>query len=214
MSVFAILFFHMTFKPETLLYMIASLIGVTALIFLSKANPIGQVLTIIFAVFYGVISYSFAYYGEMITYLFMTAPIALIALVSWLKHPFKGHFSEVEINEINQKEYLFIIMSGLVITVIFYFVLEAFNTNNLVISTISIFTSFLAVYLTVRRSRFYALFYAMNDLVLIILWTLAAITNISYVAIVICFLAFLVMDMYGFINWSRLYKIQKNNEIK
>ena len=180
----------MTFKPETLLYMIASLIGVTALIFLSKANPIGQVLTIIFAVFYGVISYSFAYYGEMITYLFMTAPIALIALVSWLKHPFKGHFSEVEINEINQKEYLFIIMSGLVITVIFYFVLEAFNTNNLVISTISIFTSFLAVYLTVRRSRFYALFYAMNDLVLIILWTLAAITNISYVAIVICFLAF------------------------
>lgn len=204
----------MAFKPETLLYMIASLIGVTALIFLSKANPIGQVLTIVFAVFYGVISYSFAYYGEMITYLFMTAPIALVALVNWLKHPFKGHFSEVEINEIKLKEYILIIILGLIITVIFYFILEAFNTNNLIISTISIFTSFFPVYLTVRRSRFYALFYAINDVVLIILWTLATITNISYLAVVICFVAFLVMDMYGFINWTRLYKIQKNNENK
>lgn len=50
-----------------ILTMISSLIGVTALIFVAKGYVIGQVLTVIFAVFYGLVSYYFRYYGEMIT---------------------------------------------------------------------------------------------------------------------------------------------------
>ncbi|MBO5745716.1 MAG: nicotinamide mononucleotide transporter, partial [Clostridia bacterium] len=53
---------------------VASFIGVTALIFVAKGDVFGQVLTLVFAVFYGIISYSFHYYGEMITYMCMTAP--------------------------------------------------------------------------------------------------------------------------------------------
>ena len=56
----------------------ASLVGVTALIFLAKGNWVGQVLTVIFALLYAIISYQNQYYGEMITYLFMTAPTAAI----------------------------------------------------------------------------------------------------------------------------------------
>ena len=46
---------------------IASLIGVTALIFVAKGYVIGQVLCVIFALLYGIISFHFRYYGEMIT---------------------------------------------------------------------------------------------------------------------------------------------------
>lgn len=80
--------------------LITSLIGVTSLIFVAKGNPIGQALGIVFALLYGAISYTFAYYGEMITYLGMTMPMAVFSLISWLRHPYKGSHAEVEIGSI------------------------------------------------------------------------------------------------------------------
>lgn len=91
------------FGGDSLLSLAASLIGVSSLLLIAKGNPIGQLLTILFSVFYGIISYSFAYYGEMLTYLCMTAPMALLALITWLKHPFEGNKSEVEIAKLTKK---------------------------------------------------------------------------------------------------------------
>lgn len=74
------------------------------------------------------------------------------------------------------------------------------------------FTSFLAAYLTARRSRFYAIGYGINDIVLIIMWSMASYQNLTYLPMVICFIAFLVIDSYGFINWSVMNKKQKAEE--
>ena len=75
-------------------------------------------------------------------------------------------------------------------------------------STVSIATRFLAVYLTFRRSPYFALAYAANDVVLIVLWTLAALEDISYISVIICFAMFLVNDLYGYISWKRMEKRQ------
>lgn len=193
---------------ENLLSLIASLIGVTFLIFNAKGNPIGQFLTIVFSVLYGIISYSFDYYGEMITYLGMTAPMALLALISWLRHPFKGQKSQVEVNSISKKEVIFMFSLTAVVTVVFYFILSAFNTANIIPSTISVTTSFLAVYLTFRRSPYFALAYASNDAVLIVLWAMASLKDRSYISVLVCFIVFLVNDLYGFFNWKRMKRSQ------
>lgn len=186
----------------------ASLIGVTSLIFNAKGNPFGQFLMIIFSILYGIISFSFTYYGEMATYLGMTAPMAVFALISWLKHPYKGNKAEVKVNHIKINEVIFMIILALIVTLAFYYILKSLNTANLILSTISVTTSFLAVYLTFRRSYFYAFAYAANDIVLIVLWVLATLSNISYLSVVICFIVFLVNDIYGFINWSKMHKRQ------
>ena len=60
------------------------------------------------------------------------------------------------------------------------------------VTTISITTSFLAVYLTFRRSTYFALAYAANDIVLIILWVWASIYDVRYISVVVCFVAFFV----------------------
>ena len=99
-------------------------------------------------------------------------------------------------------------MLGLVVTVEFYFILRFFNTANLLPSTLSVTTSFVAVYLTFRRSPYYALAYAANDVVLIVLWVMAALTEVRYLSVVVCFVAFLVNDLYGFISWRRMGKRQ------
>jgi len=192
------------FGRENVLLLTASLIGVTSLIFNAKGNPVGQFLMVVFSVIYGIISYGFAYYGEMITYVGMSGPMAAFSLISWLKHPFHGNLSEVKINHIRRKEISLMFLASGIVTWIFYYILRHFNTANLIPSTISVTTSFLGVYLTFRRSEYYALGYAANDVVLIILWVLASMENLSYVSMIVCFVVFLINDLYGFFSWRKM----------
>ena len=214
MSVSLIILSFFIFDRENYLTLAASLIGVTSLIFNAKGNPFGQFLMVIFSILYGIISFTFAYYGEMITYLGMTAPMAVFALISWLRNPYNGNKAEVKVNRLKLKEMAFMILLTVVVTLIFYFILTAFHTANIIPSTISVTTSFLAVYLTFRRSAFYAIAYAVNDVVLIILWILATLSDISYLSVIICFVMFLANDIYGYINWSKMQKRQEANSSK
>ena len=189
---------------------VASLIGVTSLIFTARGEVIGQILIVVFAILYGVISWQQRYYGEMLTYLGMSAPIAIAAVVSWIRHPFqRSSHVEVEVNRLHRKEVGFLCVLTAAVTVAFYFILDALGNAQIVFSTLSVTTSFFAAYLTFRRSPFYALAYAANDVVLIVLWILASIQDVSCLSMVICFVMFLVNDMYGFFNWLRMQKMQE-----
>ena len=199
---------YIAFQSGDMLSLIASIIGVTALIFVAKGHVLGQILTIVFAVFYGVISWAFRYYGEVITYLCMTAPMALLALITWLRNPYKDS-SEVTVHHLTKKQWLWLSIAAILVTAAFYFILRAMGNAALIFSTLSITTSFLASGLTALRSPYYALAYAMNDLVLIVLWVIAALTDISSVPMVSCFVMFFANDMYGFINWRRMARRQR-----
>ena len=203
-SVGLVILSFLVFDRENYMTLVASLIGVTSLIFNAKGNPVGQVLMIVFSLLYGVISYSFSYYGEMITYLGMTMPMAVVALISWLCHPYKGNRAEVKVNRIGWREQILMWVLTAVVTVVFYFILKHFHTANMIPSTLSVTTSFLAVYLTFRRSPYFALAYAANDGILIVLWILASLTDTRYISVVVCFTAFLFNDIYGFVSWQRM----------
>lgn len=203
-SVTAIIVSFIMFDKTNYLTLLASLIGVTSLIFNAKGNPFGQLLMIIFSLLYGIISFSFAYYGEMLTYLGMTMPMALFALISWLKNPYNGNRAEVKVNTITKRETVFMFILSIIITILFYYVLLYFNTANIIPSTLSVTTSFIAVYLTFRRNPYFALAYAANDIVLIYLWIYASIYDARYISVVVCFLAFLFNDIYGYISWQKM----------
>ncbi|MBE6783195.1 MAG: nicotinamide mononucleotide transporter [Ruminococcaceae bacterium] len=209
-SLIAVVSTFFIFGSTDYLTLIASLIGVTALIFLAKGHAVGQILIIIFSVFYGIISIKVKYYGEAITYLGMTAPMAVVALISWLRHPFKDT-KEVEIHNMTKKQTALMLFFTVIATVAFYFILKKLGNASLAFSTLSITTSFLASYMTAMRSPYYALGYAANDLVLIVLWITASINDISSVAMVACFLTFFFNDLYGFINWKKMEKKQKSS---
>ncbi len=199
------------FDRENYLTLIASLIGVTSLIFNAKGNPFGQFLMVIFSLLYGIISYTFSYYGEMITYLGMTMPMAVFALISWIRNPYNDNKAEVKVNTISKKETIFMWIGTAIITILFYFILTYFNNANIVPSTLSVTTSFSAVYLTFRRSPLFALAYALNDIVLIVLWVMASVYDVKYISVVVCFVAFLANDIYGYINWQKIKIRQSKN---
>lgn len=207
-SVTIIILSFCVFDRENYLTLFASLIGVTSLIFNAKGNPFGQLLMVIFSLLYGIISYSFSYYGEMITYLGMTMPMAVVALIAWIKNPYEGNRAEVKVNRISTKETVFMWILAVIVTIVFYYVLTYFYTANILPSTLSVTTSFVAVYLTFRRDPYFAIAYAANDLVLIVLWVLASVENVRYISVVVCFASFFINDIYGFVNWRKMEKRQ------
>ena len=205
----AILSTFFIFDRENVLNLISTLIGIAALVFSAKGNPFGPLLMIIFSICYGIISFPLAYYGEMITYLGMSLPMSVWAFIAWFRNPYgKGH-ATVKVSGIRGKEWLLLAGLTLVVTVAFYFILDALHTDKLIPSTLSVSTSFAASYLTARRSPYFALAYAANDVVLIVLWVLATIGDMGNLSVTVCFSVFLINDLYSFFNWCRMAKTQK-----
>lgn len=192
----------------SLLVLCASLIGVTSLIFDAKGDPFGQFLMIVFSLLYGIISWFQNYYGEMITYLGMTLPMAVLALIEWQKNPFEEGKSEVRVEKLSSKEWMTMVVLTLLTTGVFYFILKWLHTSSLPLSTVSIATSFIAAYLTWKRSEWYAVGYAANDIVLILLWLMAARQDPGCLSMVVCFCVFLVNDLYRFFSWKAMGKKQ------
>lgn len=188
----------------------ATLTGVTGLIFIAKGDFWGHICIIIFSLLYGISSLSSHYYGEFITYVFMTLPMAIAALISWIKNPYNDNDrNEVRIGNMTPKKISILVILTCGTAFAFFFILRHFNTANLLFSTISIATSFLAVGLTAFRSPYYAIAYMANDIVLIILWSMASANNPGSVPYIISFSIFLFQDFYGYMSWQKMKKRQK-----
>lgn len=186
---------------------LASLLGVTALIFIAKGMVVGQFFIIAFAIIYGIVSLKARYYGEMITYVGMSLPMAVISTISWIKHPHKDS-DRVEVANMTAKKIVLILVAAIFVTAAFFFILKALGNASLYISTLSVATSFIAASFTFLRSPYYAAAYAVNDIVLIVLWTIASFREISNLSLVFCFIMFFINDLYGFYNWKKMQKEQ------
>ena len=202
-SIIIVLISNLATKDFDLLTLVAALTGVTSLIFAAKGNVWGQVLMILFSILYGIISFRFRYWGEMMTYLGMTLPMAVWSTITWIENPSENNGNEVQIQSLSKKHIVALCISGIIVTAVFYYILKSFNTPHIIFSTISIITSFIAASLTMLRSSYYAVWYAANDIVLIILWVLASLKDPAYIPVVVNFSIFFMNDMYGFMSWKQ-----------
>lgn len=196
-------------KQRSALSYLSSLFGISCIIFNAKGNVIGQFIAIIFSALYAAYSYTQHYYGEMIIYLALMIPIHSFSIVSWLRNKYNGKACEVKINTLKKTEYLYVGLGAAAITVAFYFLLKALNTDNLIVSTISLTTSITAAYLILRRCEYYSICFIANDIVLIILWSMKIATDgWASLPSVLGFVTFLVIDGYCFISWRKMHKRQ------
>jgi nicotinamide mononucleotide transporter PnuC len=198
------------FDGKDYISFIASLIGAVSLIFCAKGHPIGQILIIIFSILYGLVALRVKYYGELATYVLMTLPMAVYALIEWIRHPYDEETREVEVKKIDRRDVLTLLISAAFVSVAFYFILGFFATPHLPLATVSVLTSFSAVFLSAKRSPLYAVAYAMNDIVLIALWSLSLKESMGNVSVLVCFSIFLIHDIYGFISWRKRGEEQQN----
>lgn len=159
--------------------------------------------------FYGIVSYNQGYYGELLITAFLTFPIMIIGIRSWLKHQDEKD-DVVMINSLSRPEIVISFASQLLLFWLYYFILKFFNTDLLIISSLSVVTSVLASYFEARRSELSLYCYVANDFVIITLWIIPIIGgDTELVPVLVGPLLLLVNDIYGSINWSRMKRRQK-----
>ena len=117
-SLFAVIVSNMLTEDVDLLTLIAACIGITSLIFAAKGNVWAQILMIVFSILYGIISWRFNYWGEMITYLGMTMPMAIWSTITWLKNP-ASNGKEVAIQKLKFRHIVGLVFFGTVATIVF-----------------------------------------------------------------------------------------------
>ena len=190
-----------------------SLYLITALL-MSKGKVESYFVGFVSVFFYGIVSYNQGYYGELIITAFLTFPIMIIGIISWIKHQDKEE-DTVIISSLSKKEITIVLISQLLLFWIYYFLLKLFNTDLLVVSTISVVTSVLASYFEARRSELSLFCYIANDLVIIILWLIPIINGqTELISVLIGQVLILINDIYGSYNWSILKKKQKEKGIR
>lgn len=178
-------------------------------LFLAKGKNLGQVFGLLITILYSIVSFKNKYYGEVMIYIIIMLPMYIIGIFSWIKHKNKETDS-VEINQISKKEWILVTIVFIAIFVVIYYLLKAFNTNELIVSTISVLASLFAVYLQIRRSRFSFGFYMINDIILIVLWGIPVIKgNMILLPMVLNPIINFINDCYGFYNWKKLEKEQR-----
>ena len=191
-----------------LLTTICSIVGIITALLLAKGKNLGQIFGLLIVALYSIVSFKNGYYGEVIIYLCIMFPMYIIGIISWFKHQNKDTKS-VEVNRITIKEWVIVLFASIVCFIGIYFLLKAFNTNQLFISSLSVIDSLFAVYLGVRRSKFSFYFYLVNDLILILLWGMPVVTvTITLIPMVFNPLINLINDLYGIYNWKKLEKAQ------
>lgn len=200
---------YFIYPAEDPLSLIAALFGFTCLIFIAKGAILGQVLCVIFATLYGIVSLRVGYYGEMMTYVFMSAPVAVMAIISWAKHPFQ-ETNEVTVRALRRRDVPRVLLACILVTVAFHFILRWLGCANLTVSTISVATSFFAASLAFLRCPWFSLGYIANDIVLIVLWCMMLPKDRSALSMISCFSLFLLHDLYGFISWQRMKRRQQS----
>lgn len=179
----------------------------TALL-LAKGKYSCYIIGIISTFFYAFVSYSNSYYGEVIIAMCCTLPLMVIGLVNWLKH--QDSTNTVIIKEITKKELIIVLISQVVLFYGYYSLLKFFNTNNLLVSTFSVIASVIATYLTARRSEHGFVGFIINDIILIVLWSIPVINgNTNIIPVLLCPTLLLINDIYGVYNWKRIKNKQR-----
>lgn len=209
LSTAAIVLSYFLYPTGDFVSVIGSVVGVTALIYIAKGVVMGQFFSLAFCLFYGIYSLFFAYYGESVTYLGMSAPAAVFSIISWIRNPYRDS-GRVKVSRLGLGRMMLTVLACVPVTVLFWFVLRALGTAQPVVSTFSIATSFLAAALSFQRSSFFALAYAVNDVVLILLWGREYLSDPSVLPVIVCFASFLFNDIRTFVSWQRLHREQED----
>ena len=187
-----------------------SIVGIITALLLAKGKNLGQVFGLLITILYSIVSYKNKYYGEVLIYALLMLPMYVIGIFTWINHKSEKTDS-VEINSIKKKEWIIVSVISIGVFIGIYYLLKAFNTNELIVSTLSVLASLFAVYLQIRRSKYSFGFYLINDIILMFLWGIPVLHG-SYILVPMLLNPTInfINDTYGFYNWKKTEKIQRS----
>ena len=193
-----------------------SIIAIITVFSFSKGVFIAPIYQVITSVIYATQSYYNGLFGEFIKDGCLLAPFYLITMIIWAINKKKN--KEIQITTIGWKEWLCIIAVALALVAPVFFALQALNTKYLALSVVAFILPFVSVYLVSRCSIFQFVSFMLQNVVGIILWLMPTFQGepggLGLLPMAIAFTIFIVSNIYGLVNWTRKYKVQKQGLLK
>ena len=191
---------------SSILTQLCSITGILCAITQAKGKVISQFIGLVIVVLYSILSFQNKFYGEVIIYIFIMLPLFISGIISWIKNLNK-ETNTVNENTLHKKEWIILTIVSIVLFVILYYLLKYFNTNQLLVSTLSLVTSLFATYLVARRSKYGFLFYIGNDIILFILWGGQIIKgDFALIPILVNPIINFINDSYAWKSWNKREK--------
>lgn len=208
-SIIIVSFSGILFKSD-LLTTSCSIVGIITALLLAKGKNLGQVFGLLITVLYSIVSFKNKYYGEVLMYTLLKLPMYVIGILAWKNHK-NEKTNSVEINSIKKNEWIILSIVFIWVFVGIYYLLRAFNTNELIVSTISVLISLVAIYLQIRRSKYIFGFYLLNDIILVFLWGIPVLQG-KFILLPMLLNPTInfINDSYGFYNWKKTEVIQRS----
>lgn len=189
-----------------------SLLCIVGFFFIAKGIAIGNVFGIVSLVFYCANSFFNKFYGEIIYSVIFTFPAYVVSLYTWISTRKRGS-KVVSVNRtFSALEWILTLLVSGAVSVGIYYLLQAFDTSNLVVSTISTALGMLAGYLMARRCEFSFLFFIVGDVICAVLWISSLQGgNFSTLPTVMQYVILFFINCFGLFNWIRLKRAQNKD---
>lgn len=193
------------------LVILNSVFGIATCFFAAKGMLIANFTGIIQIFMYIAMCVFNKYYGEIIVCCTISIPVYVLSAITWFRNRNKENNVVKITKTVGWKEWVIVLSVVAVISVGLHFLLQVFNTANLLVSTISVGITALAGYLLMRRSEYNFIAFLANNTICFILWINIVLQgDISYITTCTNYVLYFSMNLFGIFNWLRLKKQQNN----
>jgi nicotinamide mononucleotide transporter len=196
---------------DSLLGLISSLAGMLCVVLVAKGKISNYYFGIIQTGTYAYISYTYGLYGEAMLNGLFYFPIQFIGIYLWRKNQTRDSVKgeDVKVKTLDSKGWSLLGIIVLVSIFLYALLLDYLGGRSVYIDSATNVLSVTAQILMLRRFAEQWLLWILVNVLSVILWFNALIsTGGNDISMLVMWTAFLFNSIYGYINWTKLYKKQ------
>lgn len=201
---------------NSLIGVIASISGMLCVLLVAKGKISNFFFGIIQAITYGYVAYTYGLFGESTLNWFFFLPLQFLGIYLWSKNRVTDKESEtgedVVIKTLNMKQWL--IMSTVIVVAIALYAMFLSNIggSSVGLDSATNVLSIAAQILMLRRFAEQWLMWILINILSITMWAISlASQDGGDISMLVMWSAFLLNSVYGYINWRKISKAQKEN---
>jgi nicotinamide mononucleotide transporter len=197
---------------DSILGLITSITGMFCVVLAAKGKISTYYFGIIQTATYAYISYGYGLYGETMLNALFYFPVQFVGIYQWGKHKVKrmgAEGAEIEMKGLTGRGWLYVSTSFILVFVLYAILLKGLRGTSIWIDSATTILSIVAQVLMLQRYKEQWLFWIFVNVLSILLWLTALITQGGNdVSMLVMWSAFLLNSIYGYSNWSKVYKKQ------
>lgn len=192
---------------------VASLTGIWCVVLTAKGKISNYYFGIVNVILYAVVAYQSKFYGEVMLNILYFLPMTVWSIFLWKKHKVsEDRPDDVKVITLKWKERILWFIGSVLAVLGYTYLLYVLKGNLPWVDSITTIASIVAMIILARRAIEQWILWIFVDILTVIMWVIAIKQGAGDITILIMWIAYLINAIYGYINWVKLLKDQKNEK--